>query len=61
MMVLIPTKDMSKHTNSSITAMPISSDMMTVAASLARLVTVGCHHLGSLFVRGMEGGVMERH
>lgn len=33
-MIVIPTKDIGKHTNSSI-ALPISSDMMTVAASLA--------------------------
>lgn len=44
LMTVIPAKDMGEHPNSSIT-LPISSEMMTEAASLARLVAADCHHL----------------
>lgn len=36
LMISVPIKHLGGHTNSSITALPISSEMMTVAASLAR-------------------------
>lgn len=36
LMIPIPIRHLGRHTNSSITALPISSEMMTVAASLAR-------------------------